>query len=390
MMIKVQNIILLLLMIFLMSCEERYIPELDGNYLNVLVVDGRITNAEPPYTVKLSLSSDVEGPQYITLSGYEVKIMDNLGNIEILSEPEAGTYVTSPDGIQGVIGREYKIILKSPDGKTYESNFEKIKDPVGIESVYTELEYEQIEEYPYNIPGYQFYIDTQIAQTDSTWLLWSLDETYKFESDYLIYFTYGSDGILRNFLNTDSLKTCWISEKVYPFFVESTSSLTEPQFIQYPLHFVSTETRRLSIRYSIMVNQYTISEEAYTFWNGVKEQNAGSGELYYSQPYQLSGNVHNANDQDELVLGYFMVAGVAQKRIYKNRPNPTVDMYYPFCTLSQPDYEDYGWMFVGAPPNNTLYITRDANNRNALPNQTCIDCTKKGGKLEEPDWWEDK
>jgi hypothetical protein len=363
-------------------------PELNGNYQNVLVVDGRITNGAPPYTVKLSLSSNVEGPQYITLSGYEVKIMDDLGNTEILLETEDGTYVTSQDGMQGTIGRKYKIVLKSPEGKTYESGFEEIKTPVGIASVYVELEYEQSEEAPFNIPGYQFYIDTEIGQSDSTWILWSLDETYQYESDYLVYFYY--DGILHEFPNRDSLKTCWKTEKVFPFFVESTVNLTEPRFTEYPLHFVGTETRKLSVRYSVMVNQYTINKKAFEYWNGVKEQNAGSGELYYAQPYQLRGNIHNTNNPDELILGYFMVASVARKRIYENRPDPSVNMYYPVCQLSDSDYEDYGWMFVGGPPPNHLYITKGAMGTNALPNQACIDCREEGGKLEKPDWWEDE
>jgi len=278
--------------------------------------------------------------------------------------------------------------LKSPEGKTYKSGFEEIKNPVGIESVYAENEYQESVEPPYNIPGYKFYIDTELGQSDSTWILWSLDETYQYESDYLA--TYYYDGVLHEFPNTDSLKTCWKSEKVYPFFVENTLGFTEPRFVQYPFHFVSTETRKLSIRYSLMVNQYTINKEAFTYWNGVKTQNAGAGELYYTQPYQLKGNVYNTDDGEELVLGYFMVAGLAKERIYKNRPDESVEMLYPICVLSQPDYEDYGWMFIGEPPPNTQYVTTDGFGRNALPNQQCIDCRKKGGKLERPGWWEDE
>ena len=386
--IKSFYILTLAIAMLLVSCEEEYWPELDGNYQNVVIVDGMITNGQPPYTVKLSLSSNVDAPEYIVLSGYEVKIADDLGNIEILSELEAGIYVTSPVGMQGVIGRGYKISLKSPEGKVYESGFEEIKVPVGIQSVYTELEYETSETFPYEVPGHQFYIDTYAAENDLAYLLWSLDETYKYESDYLIDFYY--DGNLHIFPNSDSLKTCWYSGKVYPFFVESTGGLSEPRFTNYPLHFVDTKTRKLSVRYSLLVNQYTINEEAFEFWNGIKEQNAGSGELYYSQPYQLRGNVFNTNDHDELVLGFFMVAGVSQKRIYINRPPPTINMYYPVCQLSPNDYEDYGWMFVGGSPADwPLYITEGPGG-NALPNQGCIDCTKKGGTLEKPYWWEDE
>ena len=374
--------------LFIASCEEPYLPQLDGKYYKVLVVDGMITNAAPPYTIKLSLSANVQEPEYIALAGYGVTIIDELGNDEILSETKPGTYVTSPIGMQGIVGRKYKITLQSPEGKTYESDYEELKEPVGIQSVYPELEYEHSAGYPYDIPGYQFYVDTYIAQTDSTYFLWSMDETFQYESDYLIHYLY--DGILHIFYNTDSLKTCWKSGKVFPFFVESTTGLIEPRFTRYPLHFVNTKTRKLSIRYSLFINQYTISENAYRFWHGIKEQNIETGEMYTRQPYQLRGNIYNTNDKNELVLGYFMVAGVSQKRIYVNRPDPPVKMYYPVCRLGPTDYEDYGWMFLGGTPADwPLYVTEDAGGSRALPNQKCINCTLNGGTLEKPDFWED-
>jgi hypothetical protein len=215
-----------------------------------------------------------------------------------------------------------------------------------------------------------------------------MDETYKFESDYLARFYY--NGALHEFLNSDSLKTCWTSEKVFPFFVESTAGLSEPLFTNYPLHFVNTTTRRLSIRYSLLVNQYIISKSAFSYWTGVKQQNAEAGELYYTQPYQLRGNVYNPNNQDELVLGYFMVAGVSQKRIFVNKPAPPVKMYYPVCQLSESDYEAYGFMFLGGTSADwPLYVTQGPGGGRALPNQACIDCRQKGGSLDKPDFWED-
>ena len=378
----------LIIGLFVASCEDQYVPQLDSKYDNVLVVDGMITNAQPPYTVKLSLSANVQGPEYIALSGYGVTILDNLGNVEVLSESEPGVYITSPNGIRGIVGRKYKITLQSPDGKTYGSEYEELKDPVGIQSVYAELEYKQSNSEPMEVPGYQFYIDTYTAETDSAYILWSMDETFKYESDYLIHYLY--DGVLHVFRNSDSLKTCWKSEKVYPFFVESTSGLSEPRFTRYPLHFVSTKTRELSIRYSLFINQYTINENAYWFWHGIKEQNTGSGELYARLPYQLRGNIYNTNDKNELVLGFFMVAGVSQKRIFVNRPDPPVKMYYPVCKLGITDYEDYKWMFLGGSPADwPLYVTEDAGGARALPNQECINCTLSGGTLDKPGFWED-
>lgn len=380
--------ILLLFLLLMASCEERYFPELDENYQNVLVIDGKITNAEPPYTVKLSLSTNVDTPHFIPVSDFEVEIRDELGNVAVLSEIDPGIYQTSPNDLQGVVGRSYQIVLHSPDGEYYESDFKKMKTPVGIESVNANLEYLPSEEYPYNIPGYQFYINTETAENDSTYFFWLLDETYQYESDYVIDFYY--NGVVHEFPNKDSLKTCWYSGNVFPFYVESTTGMTEPRFTNYPLHFVSTKTRKISVRYSLLVNQYSINETTYEYWNGVKEQNASSGELYYTQPYQLRGNVYNTSNQDELVLGYFMVAGISQERIFVDKPAPPVLMLYPICELTANDYEDYGYMFLGGSPAEwPLYITTGPGGARALPNQSCIDCRKNGGTITKPDFWEE-
>ncbi len=385
---KLLNMILVLTVAFIMSCEERYWPELDANTASALVVDGVITNALPPYTINLSRSSNVESHDYIPMSNYEVSIVDNFGNEELLNEMEAGRYVSSADGMQGIVGRNYKLILRSPDGRYYNSEFEMLKEPIGIESVYTEVEYEDSETPPYQIPGYRFYINTELAQNDSTYLFWLLDETYKFESDYYIYFYY--DGTLHPVVNRDTLKNCWGSGRVFPFFVESTLSLSEPRFTHYPLHFVNTKTRKLSVKYSLLVNQYTINKNVFRFWNSVKQQNEDGGELYPRQPFQVRGNVYNVDDENELVLGFFMVAGVAQKRIFVDRPTLPVKMYYPICELTEDDFEAYGFMFIGGGTASwPLFITEDENGSRALPNQACIDCTYKGGSLDEPDFWTD-
>ena len=374
--------------ILMNSCEDPYQPVLDSKYQQVLVVDGMITNGPPPYTIKLSFSTNVQVPENVALSGYEVSILDDQGNEEVLSELEPGNYVSTPDGMHGTVGRKYKLALQSPDGKTYSTDFEILKEPLGIESVYAEVEYQTSQTVPYQVSGYQFYIDTYTAGSDSTYLLWSMTETYQYESDYLIFYSYSSDGILRTVTNSDSLKTCWTTAKAYPFFIENTLALSEPRFTHYPLQFVDTKTRKLSIRYSLLVNQLSISEKAYQYWNGVKIQNTETGNLYATQPYQLRGNIININNDNELVLGYFMVAGLAQKRIFVNKPEASIRMYYPVCELNQVDYELYGFMFLGPPPEWPLFVTEDALGNRALPEQHCIDCTLNGGVLEMPEFWE--
>lgn len=188
MIIKPIHIISIGFFLLLISCVDNYWPELDDQYQDLLVVDGKITNAPGPYTIRLSKSTSVDHPEYTPLAGYETIISDNLGNSEMLSEIEPGVYQTAIDGIQGIIGRDYSVTIQSPDGKTYLSDFERLNDPVGIDSVFFELEYDEVDYFPYDMTGYQFYLNTQPAPDNVTYFLWQLEQTYEYHADFLIYF----------------------------------------------------------------------------------------------------------------------------------------------------------------------------------------------------------
>ena len=370
-----------------MACEERYFPAIDSKYENVLVVDGMITNAPGPYTIKLSSSVPVNSYDIIPMSGFQVIVSDDAGNAETLTESEPGAYITAPNGIQGIPGRSYQLTMHSPNGKTYQSDFEKLNEPVGIDSVYPKLEYHNDPNYNYEISGYQFYIDTEPSEADSVYYFWKLTCTYQYEADFIIRWIF--DGTLRPFTNSDSLRTCWNTPKIKDFFVFSTVGMSESFLHDFPLQYVSTQTRHLSIRYSLLVEQMTVSEDVYNFWNSIKEQNSDIGELYTKQPYQIHGNIYNPDNPDELVLGYFMVAGTDTKRIFVNRPGPPVIMRYPICQLEEADYMNFGDLWRSKEDEWPLYATFDNNGANAAPNQECLDCTLSDGTIERPEFWID-
>jgi len=382
--ISPRNILIISVVVFSNSCIDEYWPDLD-KYENLLVVDGYISNEPGPYEVKLSLSSKVDQLTTNPVPNASVIIMDDHGASEVLTETEPGTYVTSPDGIQGLVGRAYKIKIITSEGKTYESEFEEITNPTEIESINTQLETREQEGLTHNLTGYQFYLSDYPAVSDTNYFLARLKATYEYKADFRIRFVY--DGTLRPFTNSDSLQTCWRTYKVPEIFTYSTLNLTEPVIQGYPLHFVDTESRELYIRYSLMVKQFSLSEKAYQFWTALKEQNSNQGGLYNTQPYQIRGNVVNTDDPDEPVLGYFTVAGVSEKRIFVNRPPEF--FYFSICELSEFEYENFISIFLTGPNEWPVYATTDNNGIPALPNQECMNCQLSGGTIVKPDFWED-
>lgn len=372
--------------VMISGCEERYWPEFDGKYENLLVVDGMITNEPGPYIVKISLATSVEYPVYHPVSGYKVTIMDDRGYQEVLSETEPGTYRSDSSGLKGQVGFRYRLQVESPEGDTYLSEFEELKVPVGVDSVFVNAEYREHEDYDYAIQGYQFYVNTRLAEKDSNYYLYDLERTYEYHSDFPIYFWY--DGKLHVFPDADSLNVCWKTDKIFEIFTGTTSGLSEPVLTSFPLHFVYFNNREFSVRYSLLIRQLTISERAYEFWNSVREQNFTGDDIYMKMPYQVRGNMSNLFDPDEPVLGYFMVAGMDERRLFFDRPGYPVEMDYWQCVLSIADYEEYGWMFrIIDKREFPIYVTMDGSGRRAVPNPACVDCQRNGGTLEKPDFW---
>jgi hypothetical protein len=383
---KIRKVFLLLAMlqfVFLTSCVEEYWPEVT-KYENLLVVDGGITNLPPPYEVKISKSSPIDSAAYIPYGGCTLTIVADNGESEILTETSTGSYTTSTNGIHGITGVSYKLIVKTPEGKEYESVYEKLKTSVEIDSVYAEVEYHDNGDYNHPLAGYQFYLDTKEAAIDTNYYLWKLESTYHYQSDYYIRWYYTNR--LYFFNPIDSLYNCWRTSSNRNIYTFNTSSLQGNQLEHFPLNYVNTQGRELTIKYSLLVKQFTISRQAWKYWSAIEEQNSEQGSLYSHQPYQIRGNLKSTDDDDEPVLGYFMVAAVHSKRVFVKRID--APFYYSQCVFNEGWMKAYVDLGMGGPYSNPQYVVL-VDGKRGVAHEDCVDCTQKGGTTVKPDFWED-
>jgi len=363
----------------LTGCQEE-IDLQSRQFKSEVYVDGGITNEPGPYRVKIFRSARLDDPERIPYTNCHVSIQQESGESETLAETEPGVYQSSSEGIRGRIGNSYRIVFETPGGETYQSDYTEMKTPVKIDTVYGKTE--KVEKLnPINdLDGYQFYVSTQQGNDDS-YLLWKMEETYEYTSDYRFAGTmYRGE---RNVVDEgkDSLYRCWKTQNVNQIFTANTHQLQTPSITNKPLHYVDNRSKRLQYRYSLKVKQYTINRDAYTFWDNVKEQIAAGDFLSVRQPFQIPGNVYNAEDEEEVVLGYFNVASVDQRRIFI-RPEMTLKLrtcgiqYFVLnlwgISMQQVVYFGYGPGGVGKV------------------DKFCVDCRESGGKLEKPEFWPDK
>lgn len=324
------------------TCVEPFEPEV-GTYDSTLVVDGVFSNSEAPSKVYLSRSFGYEAIEAPVITGAEVMIEDDLGNSFTLEETQEGTYETNPALFSGQVGRSYRLLIRTPDGNRFASDWEVMKAAPSIESIEAEYaEKEQNDPLFGPVVGLQLYLSTKDTEKNTRYYRWEFEETYEYALRHppFIKVEFGSspgqgnDEILT--IQGDEFEgfRCWKTEESRQILVATTDNLTEDVIADFPLHFVSNRTPRLFRRYSILVKQYAISKRNFEFLDKVKELNQTTGSLFDPIPNEVFGNISSTDGKNIPVLGYFSVAGVSTKRAFFDRedtPFNTIPPRGPAC-----------------------------------------------------------
>ncbi|NOQ24112.1 MAG: DUF4249 family protein [Bacteroidales bacterium] len=372
---------LIILSIIVIGCKDELLLD-STNYEPLIVVDGLITNEEGPYMVTISQSMRVNFLEKNPYQNCIVTIIENTGTTEILTEIEPGKYISSENGIKGIIGNEYSISIFTPEGKEYHSDFQELKEPVDIESVYTERDALLRVDYNYGLPGYQFYVKTKKASIQENYFLWNMTESYEYDADHMLayYETKSGDQIYNG--RYDTLKTCWKTQNVSYIFTGTTSKLSLPQITKQPLHFVGTDTKKLTKRYSVLVQQYTIGEKTYNYWQSIEKQSSNDNFFASTQPYSIRGNIENINNEEESLLGYFTVASVSQKRIFVKKSEDSFYYSTGLVITDQVAIREYK-----RNHNAPYFWTELEDDVFGIIDGSCIDCRTEGGNLYHPEFW---
>jgi hypothetical protein len=85
------------------------------------------------------------------------------------------------------------------------------------------------------------------------------------------------------------------------------------------------------MEYSILVHQYALTGDAFTFWENLKNNTENLGSIFDAQPSEISGNIHNVNNPAQPAVGYVSVCTVQSKRIFiHNQQLPRWQTTYPY------------------------------------------------------------
>jgi hypothetical protein len=302
------------------SCIDPYIPNLK-NYKSLLVAEGLISNENSSYKIKLSrtFSQINSDPEKITDAN--VYITDGDGIRTDLQNCGNGYYKTDSISFTGVIGQKYTLQILTSDGKEYKSEECTMLPVAGIDKLYYQKGEEISENQGESFPGLKILLNSGDATGMNRYFRWTFEETWKFIIPYPQQYTYAIiNDTTYDFESVPLIKNiCWKRNLSGEIITNSITSGGENNITNQEIQFINPVlSDRLTQEYSILVKQYSISNNEYDFWNNLKKAGGTGADIFASQPYSVISNIHNVNNANEMVLGYFEVSAVTQKRIFIN------------------------------------------------------------------------
>jgi len=356
------------------GCVKEFFPEIKESPYHV-VIDGLITDQPEVYTIRLSWSYPVTGNTGSPMTRCDVTVHDDLGNVYKFEESSIpGTYNSDPEIFRGKVGRIYTLHINAkyatPKRYSYQSFPVEMKSVPPVDSLYYEkvlIKEATLEDVAKE--GCQVFLNTYDPEGDCWFFRWDFTETWRCQIPFDLV------------VNTN----CWISNNSNKIIVKNTSSLSDSRVIRQPIVYISNETDRLAYRYSIIVNQYSISENEFQYLDDIKKITENVGSLYDLVPYSIPGNLFCVDDPGEQVLGYFSASAKTSKRIYVDEFFSGLEnIYYPECLdqkVERPGDMPYSgqnewWWLIGYYGTWVTY------------KKWCADCTDRGTSLRPAFWVE--
>jgi hypothetical protein len=220
--------------------------------------------------------------------------------------------------------------------------------------------------------GCRIYADSWDPSGKCLFFRWDYRETWEYRIPYSV-------------IN----KVCWINDRSDEVLIKNTSVYSQARVSKYQINYISNNTDKLKVKYSILVNQYSLNEQEFDFWEKVQNISENVGNLYDITPVAIPGNIRCTTNPGETVHGYFSVSAVSQRRlfikdVFLGQPN-----FYTYCATDT---------IYGRLPeegmNSAYWVIEDFANE--VPSmwvittfRECADCTTEGTKVRPLFWNED-
>lgn len=274
-----------------------------------LVVDGRFTTSKGPHNLKLYYATGQRTIARRPVANAKISLLEDGVEIGDFQELNSGNYQFNNTQFVGEVDKSYAIEITLENGAKYQSSPEVMPRLIQGENVFFDYNYRE-ETVGFSIiprPYIETFISTKLPQNDSPyWLKWEMKTMYSFPEvicgpigppPEFCYVTGETEVVQEvNLLNGANLQTGDL-----PKWKVGEKLLKDSDFEFRGKHY-------------FLVNQQSITEDAYNYWNNINLIANQTGGIFDAPPAAIPGNIFNVNDPSEVVLGYFELSSVDSLR----------------------------------------------------------------------------
>ncbi len=392
---SLKNLFFFGLLLLLSSCVDPFEPEVRDTPESFIVVDGFI-NSNGRTTIKLSrtinLTADTVPPVELNAT---VFIEDDAGTQYYLMQPNflteqnAGTYTS--DNLTLNPSKKYRLHFTTAAGKEYASDFITVKTTPPIDNI----------TWNPGADGLQIYVSSHDATNSTQYYRWKYEETWEFTSAFQSPYEYSNKAIIQR---QEDIYHCWKTESSSAIRISSTARLSQDVIADFPLVKIPANSVKLGRRYSILVKQYALTPEEYTYYELLRKNTENIGSLFDPLPTQLTGNVHCLTNVSEAVIGFVGARSVTEQRIFVSREELPKDwgrITTGYESCSPPDTVKIDFQLYKNIDDVIEYFSsgqslplNSVSSTNGIPTligytysfPNCVDCRLRGTNVK-PDFW---
>jgi len=361
---------------FIFGCKEIYTPALSSLQKSFLVVEGILNVGQDTTIIHLSRTFSLDELATTNPENNAQIIVEGKDNTtSLLSGTGKGNYVSA--NLNLAVNHEYRVRIKTVGGKEYLSDYVKAKITPAIDSI----------SWKRNYKGIQVYANSHDPANATKYYRWDYGEIWEIHSHFSSGIIY-ENGIIRDrIFPQEDVFVCWKNQSSTNILLANSLRLQSDIISEAPLVLIPVGDEKLFVRYSILVRQYALEQDAYNFFELMKKNTEDIGSLFSPQPSEIKGNLHCVTNADEFVIGFVTASTITEKRIFISaaqvEPWPNLDnckeIPVPGLPASIKEAIDVGllpYSKISGPPAGYLFSTAE-----------CVDCRTRGGSKARPIFW---
>ena len=422
---KVVYIFHSLILVGFLSCKKAFNPNLTTRATNYLAVDGAIISGDSTF-ITLSRTTTLSDT---TQKKVELKavlsIEDDQSKLYGFAEKGKGIYTLGVTNFSS--SRQYRLDIKTSDGKIYQSDFVPMKVTPPIDSIYFKENSDKT---------LLFYVNAHDGTNSTRYYRWDYKETWSYVPLYQAFYQYKNGQIVPIQPNTpDYINICYRTGLSNQIFVGSSSKLAQDVISNQLLGgLIGGESEKIGHAYVMQLKQYALTQAGFEYYQNLKSNTEQLGSIFDAQPSIIKGNIHCVTSPSDVVMGFISVSTTTTRQFNLHANDIPVRVTDNTGTIEWKQYEYYSSYYY-APPDvdhckfntitttpystfaarftkifargDSVLISRDAYIQNDAPAanflepdraiatgyiyyyapKNCVDCRLKGGTNIKPSYF---